>query len=85
MTRAIISSGIKAGFKAAGIEMGGRTLHCFRHTYFSLLAESAGAEAASRAGGHSSVKITEENYIHETAEGRAKISACIDHLFEAEA
>jgi integrase len=82
LARCIVNRILKSVCKEAGIDLNGRGVHCFRHSYFTLLAQIAGIEAASKAGGHSSSKITEDVYIHETEEDRINICNLTDHLFD---
>ena len=81
LARCVVNRVLKETCKEAGIALNGRGVHCFRHSYFTLLAQIAGIEAASRAGGHSSPKITEDIYIHETEEDRRNICKYTDRLF----
>ena len=65
----ILTRGLKAAMKQAGIPATGRTFHSLRHTYVSLLRHEIGADRVRQIVGHTSTAMTDA-YTHETAEDR---------------
>ena len=82
ITRCVLNTALVKGIEASGVELLGRSFHCFRHSYVSQLRSQVGLEITSHSVGHTD-SATTKRYDHQTDEELIQIKRAVNGMIEA--